>query len=141
MNYFKSKYTNKIIAGNFARCLNYVYGENTISRLIESGGLIEIESPTVEECIMNGGGSVAVVRYRELNPDASWEYASMEVQRIRKLLKEAKTPEEEDHIDRRYYDGLVAAAIETISQYGDFELFANPDQEAVITSTGVTLAD
>ena len=35
----------------------------------------------------------------------------------------------EDHIDRRYYDGLVAAAIETISQYGDFEWFANPDNE------------
>lgn len=94
MNYFKSKYTNKIIAGNFARCLNYVYGEDTISRLIESGGLVEIEAPTVEECIMHGGGSVAVVRYRELYPDASWEYASMEVQRIRKQIREGKPAEE-----------------------------------------------
>lgn len=91
MNYYKSKYTNKIIAGNFARCINYVYGEGTIEKLIESGGLVEIEAPTVEECVAHGGGAVAVVRYRQLNPDSSWDDASKEIRRIKKeLFKETK---------------------------------------------------
>ena len=33
----------------------------------------------------------------------------------------------EEFIDRSYYDALVDAAVETISQYGDFEMFASDD--------------
>ena len=33
----------------------------------------------------------------------------------------------EDYIDRSYYNALVDAAVETISQYGDFEWFVSED--------------
>jgi len=33
----------------------------------------------------------------------------------------------EEFIDRSYYDALVDAAVDTISQYGDFEMFASDD--------------
>ncbi len=35
----------------------------------------------------------------------------------------------ENNIDRRYYDGLVDAAVESISKYGDFEWFVSGDAE------------
>lgn len=38
-----------------------------------------------------------------------------------------KTSGKEDSIDRSYYDKLVDAAVETISQYGDFEWFVSDD--------------
>ena len=78
MTYYRSKFTNRIIASNFARCLDYVYGRETVEDMIEAGDLIVEEAPTVEDCIKNGGGSVAVVRYMELNPDVTWNDASQE---------------------------------------------------------------
>lgn len=86
MNYYQSKFTNRIIASNFARCLNYVYGNDTIDDMIERGELIVLDEPTLEECIRHGGGSVAVVRYMELNPDSNWDEASQEVRRIKKEI-------------------------------------------------------
>ena len=38
-----------------------------------------------------------------------------------------KVLEKQDDIDRSYYDKLVDAAVETISQYGDFEWFVSDD--------------
>ena len=38
-----------------------------------------------------------------------------------------KTLEKEDCIDRSYYDKLIDDAIESISQYGDFEWFASDE--------------
>ena len=35
----------------------------------------------------------------------------------------------ETYIDRRYYDNLVEEAINTISQYGDFEMFVSDIKE------------
>ena len=40
-----------------------------------------------------------------------------------------KTMGKEDIIDRSYYDKLVDAAVETISQYGDFEWFVSDDEQ------------
>lgn len=47
-------------------------------------------------------------------------YRWLESEMVRKLGKEAT-------IDRGYYDTLVNAAVETISQFGDFEYFASDD--------------
>jgi len=47
-------------------------------------------------------------------------YRWLESEMVRKLGKEAD-------IDRSYYDKLVDAAVETISQFGDFEYFASDD--------------
>lgn len=38
------------------------------------------------------------------------------------MVRELKST---DDIDRSYYDNLVDEAVETISQYGDFEWFAS----------------
>ena len=47
-------------------------------------------------------------------------YRWLESEKVRMLDKEAD-------IDRSYYDKLVDAAVETISQFGDFEFFASDD--------------
>lgn len=43
-----------------------------------------------------------------------------------------KTLEKQNDIDRSYYDKLVDAAVETISQYGDFEWFVSDDPYVTI---------
>lgn len=85
MEYYKSKFTNKIIAANYARCLNYVYGRDTIDRMLARGDLEVVINPSVEELVQHGGGSVAVIRYRELHPDASWDEAATAVRDIKKI--------------------------------------------------------
>jgi hypothetical protein len=47
-------------------------------------------------------------------------YRWLESEMVKKLGKEAD-------IDRSYYDTLVDAAVEAISQFGDFEYFASDD--------------
>lgn len=47
-------------------------------------------------------------------------YRWLESEMVKELRKQ-------DDIDRSYYDGLVDAAVETISQYGDFEWFVSDD--------------
>lgn len=84
MEYYKSKFTNKIVASNYARCLNYVYGRDTIDRMLARGDLEVVENPSVEELVNYGGGSVAVIRYRELHPDVSWDKAVEAVRDIKK---------------------------------------------------------
>ncbi len=90
MTYYKSKFTGRIIASNFARCLDYVYGRETVDDMIAGGDLIILEDPSVEECIRNGGGSVAVVRYMELNPDVSWNDASQMIRQMKKDMDAQK---------------------------------------------------
>lgn len=85
--YYQSAITNKIIAENFAKCLDYVYGRGEVENLIEDGKLKVIEEPSIEECLKCGSGSVAVLRYRELNPDATWEEASKAVRKISKQMR------------------------------------------------------
>lgn len=84
MQYYRSKITNLIVSGNYAKALNYVYGKNTIEKLVEEHTLEEIKEPSVIDCVRYGSGSVAVVRYRELHPEASWDEASAEIRKIRK---------------------------------------------------------
>lgn len=99
MNYYRSEQTNLIVSGNFIKALDYVHGKGTVNKLIEDGVLKEIEDPSVEDCILHGSGSVAVLRYRELHPDISWDDARIEVRKIQKEIrnsqkknKEPKTP-------------------------------------------------
>ena len=44
------------------------------------------------------------------------------------LESELVRGENEEFIDRSYYNALVDAAVETISQYGDFEWFISEDK-------------
>ena len=54
-------------------------------------------------------------------------YAATGSKGYRWLESEMVRGVKEDYIDRSYYNSLVDAAIETISQYGDFEWFASDD--------------
>ena len=60
--YYQSAITKKIVAENFAKCLDYVYGRGEVEKLIEEKTLIPIEEPSVEDCLRFGSGSVAVIR-------------------------------------------------------------------------------
>lgn len=82
--YYRSSITNKIVSEKFTKSLNYIYGLGTVEKLVEEGTLIPIDEPTIIDCIKDGGGSVATVRYMEINPDADWATASKEVRKIRK---------------------------------------------------------
>lgn len=98
MTYYKSKFTGRIIASNFARCLDYVYGRETVNDMIAEGDLIILDDPSVEDCIRNGGGSVAVVRYMELNPDVTWNDASQMIRQMKKDMDAQK------RYNNRFYD-------------------------------------
>ena len=54
-------------------------------------------------------------------------YAATGTKGYRWLESEIVKGTNEEYIDRSYYNALVDAAIETISQYGDFEWFASDD--------------
>ena len=54
-------------------------------------------------------------------------YAATGSKGYRWLESEMVRGEKEEYIDRSYYNSLVDTAIETISQYGDFEWFASDD--------------
>ena len=92
--YYQSAITKKIVAENFAKCLDYVYGRGEVEKLIEEKTLIPIEEPSVEDCLRFGSGSVAVIRYRELNPDTSWAEASKAVRHISKAIRKERYKKE-----------------------------------------------
>lgn len=84
MKYYKSIHTGKIVTYKFVKGIDYVSGKGTIDQMIENGALIEVKNPTIEECIKNGAGMVAVVRYRELHPSVDWETAMKKVKNFNK---------------------------------------------------------
>lgn len=90
MQYYRSSITGLIVSDNFSKSLAYIFGPNAVQKYVEDGVLIPIEAPTVNECIRHGSGSVAVVRYRELNPDCSWPEASEAVRKIKIAMKQQR---------------------------------------------------
>ncbi len=54
-------------------------------------------------------------------------YAAVGTKGYRWLESEMVRGSNEEYIDREYYNSLVDAAVETISQYGDFEWFVSED--------------
>lgn len=90
MKYYKSMETKKIVNEKFIKGIDFVYGVGTLETMISDGLLKEIDPPTVEECIIHGSGSLAVQRYMELHPDASWEESSHAIDSIKAICKEEK---------------------------------------------------
>ena len=83
--------------GNFCPIKNGCGGADLVKEMKDKDGNIKYDSVT-----------------------GSKGYRWLESEMVRKLGKEAD-------IDRSYYDKLVDAAVETISQFGDFEYFASDD--------------
>lgn len=90
MQYYRSNITGLIVSDNFAKALEYIHGDGALNRYIQSGMLVPIDPPTVVDCIKHGSGSVAVVRYRELNPGNSWQKASEEVYKLKAMIKKER---------------------------------------------------
>lgn len=110
--YYYSNITNKIVASNFIKCVDYVFGSGTVTKMVDAGHLTELHDPSIEECITNGSGSVAVVRYRELNPNYSWEEASKCVHEIRKRIKEGKKFVDETPLEDTVAGEMIKMSIE-----------------------------
>lgn len=86
MKYYRSKITNKIVSEKLIRGLQDIYGKEQLEEKTKEV-LDLVENPTVEDCLRNGSEGVAILRYRELNGDASFEDAKAYVQSLRKELK------------------------------------------------------
>jgi hypothetical protein len=76
---------------------------------------------------LNRGGKDAFIGFCDKDGNLKYDsvtgakgYRWLESEMVRKLGKE-------DTIDRGYYNALVDAAVETISQFGNFEYFASDD--------------
>lgn len=76
MQYYLATKTDKIVSHNFTKSVEYIYGKGTVENLVEEGILTPIDAPSIEDCILYGSGSVAVVRYMEQNPGVTWSDAS-----------------------------------------------------------------
>ena len=46
----------------------------------------KVEDPSLEECIRNGNDGVAIIRFRELNKEATFEEARTAIRDLRKEL-------------------------------------------------------
>lgn len=90
MNYYRSTITNKIITEKVLRGLYDIYGKesgNHVDLVILKEHLEPVESPSLEDCIQHGNDGVAIIRFRELNQEASFEEAKEAIRSLRKELK------------------------------------------------------
>lgn len=90
MNYYRSKITGKIITDKALRNLYDIYGEadgNVVDWYIKKEVIEPVEDPSLEECIRYGNDGVAVIRFRELNEEVSFEDAKKAVRDLRRELK------------------------------------------------------
>lgn len=91
MKYYRSNYTGKIFTEKFAKFIDDVYGEGSFDYDVTVGNLVEIEPPSLLECVMHGNEALAIYRYREIYPGTSWEDGRRAVNIFKKdVLKEHK---------------------------------------------------
>lgn len=90
MNYYRSKVTGKIITEKALRNLYDIYGQaegNVVDHYILKEVIEKIDPPTLEDCIRHGNDGVAIIRFREMNEDASFEEARKAIRDLRHELK------------------------------------------------------
>lgn len=90
MNYYRSKITGKIISEKALRNLYDIYGRNSgnvVDSYILKDVLESVEDPSLEECIRHGNDGVAIIRFREMNEEATFADAKKAVQDLRRELK------------------------------------------------------
>lgn len=91
MNYYRSTITGKIVSEKALRNLYDIYGKdkgNFVDMVVTKEILEPVENPSLEECLRHGNDGIAILRYRELNENASFEEAKEFVQKIRKEMKQ-----------------------------------------------------
>lgn len=86
MQYYRSKVSGKYFTENF---LNLFDPRNDISEDASPHKVLvdvmePVESPSVIDCLRGNSWNVAVLRYRELHPDCSWDEACKAVTEIKK---------------------------------------------------------
>ena len=78
MQYYRSNATGKILSESSLKVLKDVFGGDPIPSMVSDGLLVNVENPSVVECIRSGNLVVAFTRYRELH-DCSMEDAKKAV--------------------------------------------------------------
>ena len=78
MQYYRSNPTGKILSEGSLKVLTDVFGDGVIPNMVSDGLLVNIETPSVVECIRSGNLSSAFARYRELH-DCSMDEAKKAV--------------------------------------------------------------
>lgn len=89
MLYYRSKITGKIITDKTIRNFYDIYGKgsgNVVDSYILKEVVEKVEDPSLEECIRNGNDGVAIIRFRELNKEATFEEARTAIRDLRKEL-------------------------------------------------------
>lgn len=88
MKFYRSTITGKIVSEKAIRDLHDIYGNgpgNCVDEhILKENILIEISEPSIVDCLDCGNDGIAILRYRELHPDVSFEVAKNEVKKIRK---------------------------------------------------------
>lgn len=90
MNYYRSKITGMIITEKTIRNLYDIYGKapgNVVDVHIMNEVLEVVNDPSLEDCIRYGNDGVAIIRFRELNENATFEEAKSAVKGLRQELK------------------------------------------------------
>lgn len=97
---------------------------NKLNTMIETGHDYKFVGKVGNFCpILPGHGGGLLVRDQDgkmYNVAGSTGYRWLESELVRDTM--------EEYIDKSYYNALVDAAVETISQYGDFEWFVSEDK-------------
>ena len=97
---------------------------NELSPIIETGHDYQFIGKVGSFCpILPGHGAGLLMREK----DGKY-YTATGTKGYRWLESEMVRGVNEEYIDKSYYNALVDAAIETISQYGDFEMFVSDDK-------------
>lgn len=117
------KYEKKFKKGDITETeMNDIY--NRLNPIIESGHDYHFVGKVGNFCpVLPGKGGGLLVRDQNgkyYNVTGSTGYRWLESELVRGT--------NEEYIDRSYYNALVDAAVETISQYGDFEWFVSEDK-------------
>ena len=63
--YFRSSLTGKLM--RYPHDIETIFGEGSVQKLLDEGVIVEVLSPSIEDCLKNGSLFIAVVRYHEIH--------------------------------------------------------------------------
>lgn len=82
--YYRSKHTGKIFNQKISKFIDAMYGKGSFDYDVSNGNVVEIEPPSLIDCIMFGSNSLAISRYLEIYPGTAWEDGRRAVSILRK---------------------------------------------------------
>lgn len=84
MKYYRSKHTGKIFNQKISKIIDMIYGKGSFEYDVSNGNMVEIEPPSLVDCIMFGNNSLAIARYLEIYPGTEWEDGKRAIHILRK---------------------------------------------------------